>query len=372
MIIGLDGKRAISNFTGLGNYSRSTIAMLAEQYPEHKYLLYTPGKPDDLRADVIRKNPSVQIRTPEFPLFKRFWRQAGMVNALKKDHVSLYHGLSNELPIGISRSNIPSVVTIHDLIFMRHPSWYPWADRQIYKWKFQHACRSADRIIAISQQTKQDIIDFFQTDPEKISVIYQSCDPAYSIKIPEDQKDILIKKYKLPASFLLYVGTVEERKNLISLLKALKIIPGEIPLVVIGRETAYAAKAKQYIEAEKLGHRVIWPGRIPFSELPAFYQCASVFVYPSLYEGFGIPVIEALSSGVPVVTSAIPCFKEAGGSAALYAEPSDPESIAAAVNNLLNDLQLRENHIRMGFEQMKKFKPELIASQLMNLYRSVL
>ena len=175
MRIGYDAKRAFHNLSGLGNYSRNIITLMSRFYPANEYYLYTPG----IRENTGQFLPSGAIlRTPETFLSKKFgsvWRSVCLAKWLQKDRIDIYHGLSNELPLNIKGTGVRSVVTIHDLIFIRFPELYNRIDRNIYRQKVNYAVRIADRTIAISEQTKRDIVEFTNIKPEKVSVIYQSC-----------------------------------------------------------------------------------------------------------------------------------------------------------------------------------------------------
>ena len=180
MIIGFDAKRANANFTGLGNYSRFMVDTMATYGDEHKYRMYIPKQCKNASYDSLLKHKNVSSILPRSSVMKRFralWRTFFIKRGLLQDGVQLYHGLSNELPVGIHRTGIRSVVTIHDLIFLRYPQYYHRLDRIIYNRKFNYACRKADRIVAVSECTKRDIVKFYGISPEKIDVVYQGCDP---------------------------------------------------------------------------------------------------------------------------------------------------------------------------------------------------
>src|SRR5829696_3916129 len=184
MNIGFDAKRAYHNGTGLGHYSRTLIRSLAEYFPQHQYFLFNP-KPTDL-FHLNGKN--IHEVLPSKLLHKTLssvWRSTWIKNDLEKNEIDIYHGLSNEIPFDIQKSGLRSVVTIHDIIFEHYPEQYSRIDVEIYKRKFRYSCEHADKIIAISEQTKKDIIEFYKTREEKITVCYQSCNPAFTKKVDE-------------------------------------------------------------------------------------------------------------------------------------------------------------------------------------------
>ena len=370
MRIGFDGKRATNNLTGLGNYSRSLIEQLAAFFPQNQYFVYTPKIKDNARISYFLGIKNILTKLPETaaPL----WRTAGIKKQLVKDQIAVFHGLSHELPLGLRKTGIPGIVTMHDLIFLKFPQYFDFIDRMIYHIKCRYACKHAERIVAISECTKRDIISFFHTDPAKIQVIYQSCDDLFKTPANEGIRYTVRKKYQLPAKYILNVGTIETRKNLITLIKALPEIDPNYPLVVVGKPTAYKKEVEQEIITLGLTARVIFLQNIPFDDLPTIYQMASLFVYPSLYEGFGIPIIEALYSGVPVVAATGSCLEEAGGPGSRYVDPTDHNGFAAAINEILASQSTQEQMRTEGLTYVQRFNNEIITSEIMDLYKKVI
>lgn len=260
MRIGLDAKRAFNNQAGLGNYSRFVIKNLARYANEHQYLCYTPKADPDLLFFAVSSSLKTRYPSSWFnKKFKSIWRSKNIVKDLKRDQIDIYHGLSNEIPLHIQQSGIKSIVTIHDLIFLRYPHYYKRIDRNIYHKKFRYACENADHIIAISEQTKSDIISYYNIDKDKISVIYQDCSSDYYCDcIGEDNVLFSRKKYGLPIKYALSVGTLESRKNQLLILKALKELNDqEIPLVLVGRATPYLKELEAYIKTHQLEKSVL-------------------------------------------------------------------------------------------------------------------
>ena len=260
MIIGFDAKRIVRNNTGLGNYCRTLINdMIRCNDSNMKLLLYTPDKGRDLLRNQIIESDNSRFVFPKKKLgkiYKSLWRTKNIVKQLLEDKVQIYHGLSGELPLGLRNSGIKSVVTIHDLIFLRHPEYYHWFDRKMYTWKFHQTIKQADRIIAVSECTKRDILEFGKIDPEKISVIYQSCNPKFTNKPTEGEMEATAKKYDLPKRYLLCVGTIEERKNLMLAVKSLSLLPEDIHLVAVGKKTKYADKVIETADKTGVSHRL--------------------------------------------------------------------------------------------------------------------
>ena len=367
MKIGFDAKRVFQNRSGLGNYSRSTLRLLSRCYPENTYYLFS-GKPNKA---VFLPSENQFIVEPDkgFPsLFPDYWRSWGLYHQANNLSLDIFHGLSNELPFSIKKTNAKSVVTIHDLIFLRFPEYYSAVDRHIYSLKFKHACRVADHIIAISNATKDDIVHFFGTDPDKIEVIYQSCDPLFQKQVSAETKSEIKKKYNLPEQYILFLGTIEKRKNALSLIKAFLNENIDFPLVIAGKPTEYISEIKDFLKDNPAGNRIIFKHNIETSDLPALYQSSVIFVYPSVFEGFGIPILEAMNSGVPVITSTGSCFAETGGDAALYCDPYDYEQIGSALSKLLNNSDIRQSMIEKGFSHSRQFDEDVVAANLMNMY----
>lgn len=366
MNIGFDAKRALFNRSGLGNYSRSAIRLLSHFYPENKYYLFTAKNNQELfqpsgNQFIVEPEPGLSASFPSL------WRSWG-IHLMNHRKLDVYHGLSNELPWSIKRTGIKSVVTIHDLIFLRYPEYYPLIDRLIYTFKFRHACRVADKIIATSEATKSDIVSFFGTDPQKIEVVYQTCDPVFRIPLDDTKKEHVRKKYDLPEKFILNLGTIEKRKNALTLIKAYLNENIEIPLLIAGKPTAYLAEINKYLEQNPAGDRIIFRHSIESADLPALYQSASLFVYPSVFEGFGIPILEAIYSGVPVITSTGSCFAETGGDAALYCDPYDIEQLGRSITKVLDEPKTRKSMIEKGILHGRIFDEMNVAANLMKVY----
>ena len=364
--IGFDAKRAFQNAAGLGNYSRNAILGLTEQFPSNDYVLFTPKATPELFVSSAES----KIISPSSIWWKSvspLWRTYKIAELAKAEGLDIYHGLSHELPAGIEKTGIRSVVTIHDLIFLRFPELYKTADRRIYFRKYQHACRVADRIIAISQQTKQDLIEFFHVEEAKIEVIYQSINPIYFQTNTKEELEETRQKYSLPDEFLLAPGTIEARKNLENVFKAM--VSGDIstPIVVVGKATKYLDEIRTL--ADRLGNKLIFLHTVNNGELSHLYQMAELAIYVSVFEGFGLPVAEAQACGCPVVTSNISSMPEAGGDAAHYVDPSNPDEIAAEISKILEDQSIKEEMTVYGLKNAERFQPEKQAISLMNTYK---
>ncbi len=382
MNIGFDAKRAFHNGTGLGHYSRTLIHSLSAFHPEHQYYLFNP-KPGEL-FQLKGENLHEVLPTGLFNnLFRSAWRSSWVKKDLSRLKIDLYHGLSHEIPIGIKKTGIKSVVTIHDLIHERYPEQYNPIDVRIYNKKFRYACEHTDKVIAISEQTKRDIIEFYKTPAEKITVCYQSCNPAFGQIISEEEKAEVKKEYDLPDQFFLYVGSIIERKNLLNVCKALFLLREDldIPLVVIGEGGKYKQQVKDFVLQSRLEKKVIFlsdndkaktaPAFRSAAVFPAIYQSAIAMIYPSFFEGFGIPVLEALWSRLPVITSNVSCLPEAGGQGAYYVNPAISEEIAAGMKKIFEDKNFADSLREKGWLHAQRFTQQKCANAVMEVYKSL-
>lgn len=376
MRIAFDAKRAFRNNTGLGQYSRNLLTALFANYPQHQYYLATPQLGSHYNPPVA-DNIHTVMPTGLYKTFAALWRSNAVRHDLKRLDIDLYHGLSHEIPIGLQRTSIRSVVTMHDLIFERYPNQYKALDVAVYRKKFRYACTHADMIIAISQQTQQDLQQFYNVPAEKIKVCYQSCNTSFQQMTTEEQRNAVRVKYSLPKEYFLYVGSVIERKNLLTICKALKQLSGSaaMPLAVIGTGGAYMQQVKQYLQEAGLTNKVLFlserAGGVVGEDMPAIYQGAAAMIYPSVFEGFGIPILEALWSQTPVITSNISCMPETGGNAAYYINPHSVDEMVHAMQQVATDTNLRADMVCKGLVHAANFAPEKCAAAVMQVYQSV-
>ena len=366
MRIGFDAKRAFRNNTGLGNYSRFIINGLIEFYPENKYFLFSNGTITHAELKPSSDTQTINIGN-------------GMVGSLKRavsygnKNLDILHGLSNELPLFAKNGNTKLAVSIHDLLFIRFPAFYPFFDRQIYLAKTKRACSQADIIIAISEQTKQDLIDFLNIPASKIIVHYQSCHPQFWTQYPEAEIETAKAKYGITKPYILQVGTLENRKNALLTLQAFNksTSKNDFQLVFLGKKTAYCEALYQFVSQNNLTGKVLFIHQSDFSDFPLLYQGAKLSVYPSLFEGFGIPVLEAMCSNVPVITSKDGCFVEVGGDAAVYIDPKNPDELQTEIDNILTNENVRLSLIEKGRIQKEKFAPRKLIQELSDIYTSL-
>ena len=333
MRIVFDAKRYFHNSRGLGNYSRDVVRLIREYAPDWEVVLMDKS---GLSRSFMNIPPC-----------------------------DIYHGLSGELPFTVGRSQARSVVTMHDAIFIRYPELYSPTYRWLFTQKVRFACKAADTIIAISEQTKRDMIEFFLADESKIRVVYQGCSNIFRQPVSAEQIAEVKKKYDLPENYLLDVGAIEPRKNLKKLIQAMAAAKIDLPLVAIGGHSKYADEAAA--SAQQSGVTLLLRHGVPFADFPAIYKGAEVLCYPSIFEGFGIPILEAMCVGTPVLTSTGSCFAETGGEAALYANPLDIEEIGAQLNRILTNNHLRQEMVAKGAVQANRFTDEQVAKNLIRV-----
>jgi len=372
MNIGYDAKRLFFNFTGLGNYSRTLVHQMSTSYPDVEYHLYSPKVPPD---SILQQYDAEHwhIHSNRTAL-AAYWRSYGIRKDIAEHNLDIYHGLSNEIPYGMTSQRPATVVTIHDLIYSKLPHTFPWFDRQVYHAKTSHACRHADHIIAISNSTKQDIVSAFGIEPSKISTIYQSCLPIYYAPATPAERTAVSNKYNLPSNYLLHVGTVEPRKNLVQILKALATIKPSHrpPLVVVGRGKSHLQKMKQTAAKMQLQHVYWLEGVSSNIELRALYAMADLFVYTSLYEGFGLPIVEAQLQGTAVVTSDVSSMPEAAGPHSYTVSPLNVEALANIIGELLSDDNRRGANAKLSEQYAHTtFSPSKSTRQVMACYKQL-
>ncbi|MCX7743089.1 MAG: glycosyltransferase family 4 protein [Flavobacteriales bacterium] len=369
--IGLDAKRAFCNATGLGNYSRNIIRSLVLHYPQHTFFLFTPEIKLASFYDEMASYPHVSIITPKQAYSKWFtwyWRSYTVAKLANHLNLDVYHGLSHELPIGLNKT-IRSVVTIHDMIIFKDVSFQNIFDIFNYRSKIRKAIHRADRIIAISNQTKTDIITFFPEVASKIQVVYQPIDERFYQQVSDDVKESVLKQYNIQKPYLIQVGSIQLRKNIQQVLMALYLLKDKtIHYVVVGKSSRYQRSLEEYARNFGIANRVKFLNQVPDDTLPALYQASTAVIYPSLMEGFGLPIVEGLASEVPVIATQGGCFEEAGGTAPLYVDTTSEHAIAAAITYVIDPHKDFNSRIITGKEHLKRFSPPSIAEALVQVY----
>ena len=365
--IGFDAKRLFLNQSGLGNYSRWLVNGLIKQFPENQYHLYTTNV-SEVQKDFAGEN----IHTHLPPnLFKSFWRGKGIKRDLLRDKIQVYHGLSNELPIGIEKTGIRNIVTIHDLIFKVHPEYYNPIDRAIYDRKFKSACERADKIVAISNHTKESIIKYYNISSDKIEVIYLDSSEKFHTAANPIKVEEVKQKYSLSNPFFLNVGAIGGRKNQLRLVQAFASISKDVEydLVLVGRSGKDSEAIKLVITKNNLFDRVKHLPSVNDDELFHLYHASFATVYPSLYEGFGIPIIESFRCGKPVLTSNGSSLTEVAGQAGLFCNPENVEEMALMLLKLTDKNTYQ--HLKESIaKELERFDPKNSIQKYMDVYRN--
>lgn len=370
MKVGFEAKRVFQNFTGLGNYSRSLIDNLIRFHEEVEAHLFAPKIASHPRVKHLLLKEQIHVHAAPY-FFKSYWRSFGMSATVAQQGMDVFHGLSHELPYGLRKRKIKQVVTVHDVIWLHFPEYYSSVDRQIFTTKLRHAAKEADKIIAISKQTARDVEKYFKVPSERIEVVYQTCDHIFWNKLNIDQ-DLQVK-YNLPAEYILYVGSIIKRKRLSLIIQALALIPTKDrpSLVIIGRGGKYEQKVRKMVVKLGVSASVIFLENAQFMDLPALYAQARVTVYPSDFEGFGLPVLESLVCGTPVITTNRSSLPEAGGRGAHLLEEGTPEELAYAISRLIHD-EAYHDQLRKGGEiHAEAFQPEQVTSDLWKVYEGL-
>ncbi|HZH68359.1 MAG TPA: glycosyltransferase family 1 protein [Chitinophagales bacterium] len=366
MKIGFDAKRIYDNTTGLGSYGRSLMHNLIRWYPQYDYNLFVHQ--NFFRNSSFKYQEFVEKTIVSDHYLPPLWRSTEIVKDIVQSDVEIYHGLSNELPFALP-DNIKSVVTIHDVIFQKFPEDFSLLDRTIFKYKTNRACEEADAIIAVSNNTKHDLIEDFKVPEDKIFVIPPTWGREYEYEYTNWFKVLLRQKYNLPYDFILYVGSLSSRKNLKVIVDALEYPENsEFHLVVVSNDSGNYEEIESYIMGKEVKHRMHFLKTVPWYELPGIYCMAKCVVYPSFYEGFGLPIIESIKMDVPVISADNSSLREAGGTGAVYVGTTDIEAWVDAINRMMVDTEFAKNIVVQGKSYINRFVPEVVTSSIVDLY----
>ena len=357
---------------GVSRYIRYLVTELAKQPDKHTYTIFVNGQ------DIIQQLPSSPNITylsapwPEAkPAARVAWEQMTLPSLIRQKQITVLHSPVNVKPEFLPRS-CASIITLHDLAFLRFPHVLTNAKRIYHKTFTMRSLRQASMLITVSDSTKQDVHEMVDIPRERIQTIYPCIDERFTNKRDERQIQTFLHQYGLEEGFFLYLGTLEPRKNIPILIDAYALLRQKEAirqkLVLAGGKgwlyDAIFSKVRQMgLEAE-----VLFPGFVSDQEQVLWYQAANAFVYPSLYEGFGLPVAEALACGTPVVTSNVSSLPEAGTGLALCVDPSDTNSLADAMYQALTDRGLQEKCQTLAPEIVQKFSARTMVEQTIKVY----
>jgi glycosyltransferase involved in cell wall biosynthesis len=386
MKIGLDCSAVPGERTGIGEYEYHLAHALARAdgvnsylfyilFPYSYYLLHR----DLLNVDLPRGNNVRTVFRPvpvPYPALRGTWL-LGRTSFFREYtlgslDVDLVHSTSYSVPAFRNRKK-KLVVTLYDLTVITHPQYHTGQTVTHALNGIRDAVRYADAIIAISEHTKRDLREYLSVPEEKLAVTHLAADPAYKPVTDEGILQSVRKKYHLPPHYILFLGALEPRKNVVSLLQAFARLPGELqkefPLVIAGAKGWLNSDLHAVVRDLKLSGKVHFPGYIAKEDISAVYSLATVFVYPSLYEGFGLPVLEAMACGTPVISSNVSSLPEVAGDAARLVAPLSIEEIEEALKDLLAHEDLRAEMRRRGLLRSAEFTWEKCAEQTLAVYR---
>lgn len=367
MKIGIDAKRIFSNPTGLGVYGRNLVAGLSQLSSKNLYSLFTPSLSDKL---VDYKTLPSNFNFVEKKGFSSYyWRTFSIKNSLQALNLDIYHGLSNELPWGIEKMDIKTIVDIHDLCFVRYPKDYSWLDRQVFWFKSLRAAQVSTKIIATSMATKRDIIELLKIPESKIEVVYQCCDSSFYQQLDKAYIGKTKTKYQLPSKYVLCVGTIQGRKNQKSIVEAMAQIDFKkrLPIVLVGQGTHYLDELLALALDKNVEVQII--DQASTADLPAIYQGAEIFIYPSFVEGFGIPVLEAMASQIPVITSINTSMEEIIQQKDALINPNNVNSISSKILSFLK--QYPEDLVKKAHQRSLMFSKEKFAREVLAIYENL-
>jgi len=364
MHIGIDASRAaVAARTGTEWYSLQVIRRLVTLDAEDTYTLYSRAP---LPAEVPLAPPRVTARVMPFP---RLWTHARLSWEMTRRPPDVLWVPAHVLPLVHPRR---AVVTIHDLGYLHHPESHPALHRLYLRLSTAWSARAATHLIAVSQATKSDLVREYDVSPDKVTVVYHGVDERFR---PVDDPTTLAavrQRYGIAGPYVLYVGTLQPRKNLVRLVEAFaQILPPLVGgvLVLAGRKGWLYDAIFETVARLGLTGRVIFPGYVDAADVPSLMAGAQLFVLPSLYEGFGLPVAEALACGVPVVCANVSSLPEVAGDAALLVDPTDVDALAGAMRRALTDEPLRRDLIARGFRQAARFSWDRCAAETLAVLR---
>jgi glycosyltransferase involved in cell wall biosynthesis len=372
MAIYIDVSSAVHSKAGIGRYAESLARALIGDQPGRFALFYNRVKGSQPPRG-LEGVPRHTIRAGYKP-----WRMAVWMGQLARvgfnqlvPDAELFHATEHLLP---PLRDVPMVLTVHDMIFKLYREhqkplnyWYLNATMPLY-------CRRADAIITVSESSKRDIVAHYGLDPAKITTIYEAASPEFA-PVPPDVVERVRNSYGLPQRYLLHVGTIEPRKNLTRLVEALQHLRETglvVPLVVVGSKGWLYDDFFCRVEELEAGEAVLFPGYVPAADLPGIYCGAVIAAMPSVYEGFGLPVLEAMACGTPVVSSRASSLPELGGQAARYFDPYDVDEMAEAIRTVWTDPELQNEMRHHGLAQAAAFSWAQAAKETLAVYNGLL
>ena len=365
MKIAIDARLLQGKFTGDRTYWRGLIRGLSRLDSEDEYVLYTYPSMSD-----IESSDACELAQRPVPAMSwRSWSLWAFPRALRRDGVDLAH-VQYSIPLFAS---CPVVTSVHDISFKTCPQYFGFKDRFLLDRGFRYGVKHAVRILALSEHTKPDIIDYYHVNPQKIEVVYPGVDEEFQLLDKAACKTVALEKYAIDKPFVITVGVVPARKNIPRLIRAFaasrKAIASEHKLLIVGKPGAEEENLRDLAQNLGVADDVIIAGHVPQEDLPSLYNAAQLCVYPSLYEGFGLPAVEAMACGVPVITGNRSSLPEAVGDAGITVDPVDCDALAEAISSVLSSESRRTEMSAKGLEQASKFSWDDTARRVAELYR---
>lgn len=365
--------------TGIGWYSYNLTKSIFTVYSSNKYefLIFDFLNRNNSRLrieDLFCKNVHIPIKVCSsipYSIYSKYLELFALIpyNSIINSKADIYHFFNYIIPRNIKGK---VVNTVYDMVYKLHPETMEKGNLQKLHKNLQRSCRDSDVILTISQNSKQEISDFMNVTPNKIEIAYPAVDR--DIFKPEKNTDLVQMKYKIPGEYLLYLGTLEPRKNITSLIKAFKIISEknkDIFLVIAGKKGWMYEEIFKLVDDLHLNGKVIFTGYVEDKDIPFLYSSAVAFIFPSLYEGFGMPPLEAMACGTPVIVSNTSSLPEVVGDAGIFVDPLNIENIAFEMDRLLNDNSLQQEYSKRGLQRSKIFSWEDSAKKVIDVYQSL-
>ncbi|RLC50643.1 MAG: hypothetical protein DRH79_07315 [Candidatus Cloacimonadota bacterium] len=354
---------------GIGNYLANLITELSIIDKENRYIIFASSQNMHFYGNKNRNFKIIDIG---------FWAKNKLLRILWEQLILPFNIIDFKADILFSPGFVcplyktsKNVTVIHDMTFFSHPYVHTFFKRIYFPFMIKQAVKKSEKIIAVSNNTRKEIIKYTHIAKEKIAVTLLAAN-KFSVAEIADEKKFLKEKYGIDSDYLLFVGMIEPRKNIRLIIDSFnKIEDDNLKLVIVGQKGWMTEELFERIGADDLERRVIFTGFVPDEELSVFYKNARVFLYPSLYEGFGIPVLEAMSEGCPVITSNISSLPEVAGDAAILINPENSDELSDAINKISNNSKYREELIEKGFDNVKKFSWEKTAEQTLSIFEEV-
>jgi len=372
MRIGIDATALPPQPVGAGNYIIQLIRALAAGEFDNQLVIFAQQKGPRLINLQSGSSIEWQIVEDSSPGSRLIWEQTVLPSLAQKTKIDLLHSLHYTKPL---RLTCASVVTFHDMTYYLYPHLHTRTRRLVFPTAMRFSAKQADALITVSESTREDAIRLLEIDPKKIFTTQLGVDPSFTVLDNNDAELRVISKYSLPEKFILYLGTIEPRKNLPVLIKSYKPLADDgtdYKLVLVGKYGWMYQEVLDLIDDLELQDMVCLTGYVSQEDLPVVYNLASLFVYPTIYEGFGLPALEAMACGVPVITTRVASLPEIVGDAGLLIPVNDTEALYKAMSQVLEDTALREKLIHDGLARSKLFSWERTAQLTQQVYKKVL